>query len=120
MVGFLSRLPKSNHPHSPGLRRELQRFYVGGETICTTSVHPSWYQTGILAGIEEHLAERGIKPGPPIEVSDAVFKQVLNARSGRLVIPAGQKMWTSIRTWPLWLQDIVGGLGRGNALEEKQ
>ncbi|KAK7192422.1 hypothetical protein PSPO01_01130 [Paraphaeosphaeria sporulosa] len=115
---FPSGLPHNDCSQPSGLRRELQRIYVGGEAICTTSVHPSWYQTGILAGAEEALAKRGIKPRPPVEVSDAVVEQVLKARSGRLVVPAGAEMWTSIRTWPLWLQDMVSGLGRRNTLKQ--
>lgn len=64
------------------------------------------------------MAKQGIKPRTPVEVSDAVVEQVLKARSGRLVVPVGAEMWTSIRTWPLWLQDFVSGLGRSNSFKQ--
>lgn len=72
-------------------------------------MHPSWYQTGILAGVEEALAKQGIKPRPPVEVSDRIFEQVVKARSGRLVVPAEAEMWTRVRTYPLWVQDVLSG-----------
>ncbi|KAJ4355977.1 uncharacterized protein N0V89_004002 [Didymosphaeria variabile] len=93
-----------------GLRAECLRTYEGGEGICTTSVHPSWYQTGILAGVEEALAKQGIKPRPPVEVADAVVEQVLKARSGRLVVPRKSEMWADIRYYPKWVQDAASGL----------
>jgi len=83
--------------------------YEGGEGICTTSVHPSWHQTGILKGSEASLAKQGIVPDPPSNVSDVVVKQVLSGQSGRLIVPESEEGKTGVRYWPLWAKDIVLG-----------
>jgi all-trans-retinol dehydrogenase (NAD+) len=83
--------------------------YEGGEGICTTSVNPSWHQTGILKGAEGAMAKMGINPDPPKNVSDLVVKQVLSGKSGRLVIPKSEERITGLRNWPRWAQDVVFG-----------
>jgi all-trans-retinol dehydrogenase (NAD+) len=83
--------------------------YEGGDGIRTTSVHPSWHQTGIIKGGEEALAKQGIVPDPPKNVSDLVVKQVLSGKSGRLIVPKSEEGKTSLRHLPLWLQDILYG-----------
>lgn len=94
----------------PGVRAECLSRYPGGEGICFTSVHPSWHQTGILKGGEASLAKFGIVPDPPTNVSDLVVKQVLNGKSGRLVVPKSEESKTGLRNWPVWAQDIALGL----------
>jgi all-trans-retinol dehydrogenase (NAD+) len=83
--------------------------YPGGKGICTTSVHPSWHQTGILKGSNEALAKAGIVPDPPRNVSDLVVRQVLAEKSGRLCVPKAEEGNTELRSWPLWIQDIALG-----------
>ncbi|EAT85089.1 hypothetical protein HBI56_075370 [Parastagonospora nodorum] len=95
---------------SEGVRAECLSRYPGGEGICFTSVHPSWHQTGILKGNEATIAKFGIVPDPPTNVSDLVVKQVLNGKSGRLVVPKSEESKTGLRNWPLWAQDIALGL----------
>ncbi|KAJ4297993.1 hypothetical protein N0V90_005892 [Kalmusia sp. IMI 367209] len=95
-----------------GIRAECLSRYPGGEGICTTSVHPGWYDTGIIRGARDVLAKRGIVPRSPVEVSDRVVEQVLKARSGRLVVPAHVEMFTGIRSLPLWFQDVASGVAR--------
>jgi all-trans-retinol dehydrogenase (NAD+) len=93
-----------------GIRAECLSRYPGGEGICTTSVHPSWHQTGILKGGEASLAKFGIVPDPPSNVSDLIVKQVLNGKSGRLCVPKAEEGKTGVRGWPLWARDIALGL----------
>ncbi len=83
--------------------------YPGGEGICTTSVHPSWHQTGILKGAEKALSKYGIVPDPPSNVSNLVVKQVLKGKSGRLCVPKTEEGKTSLREWPIWVRDILFG-----------
>jgi all-trans-retinol dehydrogenase (NAD+) len=92
-----------------GIRAECMTRYPGGEGICTTSVHPSWHQTGILKGSEASLAKFGIIPDPPSNVSDLIVKQVLSGKSGRLCVPKSEEGKTGLRSWPLWAQDIAFG-----------
>ncbi|KAJ8117425.1 hypothetical protein OPT61_g1381 [Boeremia exigua] len=101
-----------------GLRAECLTHYPNGSSICTTSVHPSWHQTGILKGAtRETLARQGIVPDPPSRVSDVVLKQVLGGRSGRLCVPADQERHAGIRGWPRWAQDVAFGLAWGGKNE---
>lgn len=91
-----------------GLRAELRDRHPNGNTIQTTSVHPSWHKTGIIRGFEDKLASVGIRVDPASNVSDAVVEQVLAARSGRIFMPRSEEGNSGVRTWPIWLQDVVG------------
>lgn len=94
-----------------GVRAECLSRYPGGESICTTSIHPSWHQTGILKNAgKDLLAKHGIVPDPPTRVSDVVVEQVLKGRSGRLCVPKSQEKHMGIRNWPRWAQDLAFGL----------
>lgn len=94
-----------------GVRAECLSRYPGGEGICTTSIHPSWHQTGILKNAGKDLLDKhGIVPDPPTRVSDVVVEQVLSGRSGRICVPKSQEQHMGIRNWPRWAQDLVFGL----------
>ncbi|KAF9698196.1 hypothetical protein EKO04_003486 [Ascochyta lentis] len=93
-----------------GIRAECLTHYPGGEGICTTSIHPSWHQTGILKNAGNQLEKQGIVPDPPSRVSDVVVEQVLNGRSGRICVPRNQERHMGIRNWPRWAQDLAFGL----------
>ncbi|PSN69342.1 NAD(P)-binding protein [Corynespora cassiicola Philippines] len=99
-----------------GIRAECMSRYPGGEGICTTSVHPSWHATGIIKGSEKLLEKYGVKPDPPNKVSDAILEQVLKGKSGRLIVPTTEARKAMLRSWPLWLQDIL----IGNASSKKK
>lgn len=99
---------------SDGIRSECQSRYPGGESICVTSVHPSWHATGIIGDAQwKKLQARGIKVDPATNVSRVVVEQVLKGRSGRLHIPEAHKWLAGNRSWPLWIQDLVKGDWRG-------
>jgi len=55
------------------------------------------------------LAKRGIVVHPPKNVSDAVVKQVLSGKSGRLVVPKSGEPISLLRSLPLWAQDALQG-----------
>ncbi|KAF3048118.1 hypothetical protein E8E12_010517 [Didymella heteroderae] len=94
-----------------GLRAECLAHYPNGRSICTTSVHPSWHQTGILKNAGKDLLDKhGIVPDPPSRVSDVVVEQVLAGRSGRVCVPKDQERHMGVRNWPRWAQDLVFGL----------
>jgi hypothetical protein len=73
-------------------------------------VHPSWHNTAILGGEAnvKRLNKAGIFPDPASNVSDAVIEQVLANRSGQIFVPKGENGIAMTRSWPLWLQDVVG------------
>lgn len=95
-----------------GLRAEcLAHYGPAGRSICTTSIHPSWHQTGILKNAGKDLLEKhGIVPDPPQRVSEVVLEQVLKGRSGRLCVPRDQEKHMGVRGWPRWAQDLAFGL----------
>ncbi|KIW15142.1 hypothetical protein PV08_05187 [Exophiala spinifera] len=90
-----------------GLRAELKHFYENGDCIQTTSVHPSWHDTGIVKPYAHILERNGVRMDPASNVSDAVIEQVLASRSGRIFMPRREEGNTSIRSWPVWLQDAL-------------
>jgi all-trans-retinol dehydrogenase (NAD+) len=55
------------------------------------------------------MSKAGIVPHPPKNVSDLIVKQVLNGKSGRLVVPKSDEGKTGVRSFPLWVQDILFG-----------
>ncbi|KAF3008658.1 hypothetical protein E8E13_008867 [Curvularia kusanoi] len=100
-----------------GLRAEaLAHYGPAGSSLCTTSIHPSWHATGILASAGKDLLDKhGIVPDPPTRVSEVVLKQVLKGRSGRVCVPRSQERYMGVRGLPRWVQDLVFGLvGRGS------
>lgn len=104
-------------PPLSGLRAELRDRYHNGHSVCTTVVHPSWHQTGILGGEANvrKLNEYGIYPEPASNVSELVLDNVLNARSGQIFVPKSEKSRAGTRNWPIWAQDAVHGLMRMQA-----
>lgn len=95
-----------------GLRAEcLAHYGPAGRALCTTSIHPSWHQTGILKNAGKDLLEKhGIVPDPPQRVSEVVLEQVLKGRSGRVCVPRDQEKHMGVRGWPRWAQDLAFGL----------
>lgn len=111
-------------PSPPGLRNELfTRHAPAGHAISTTSVHPSWHATGIIAGFEHKLKEAGIVADPPSNVANAVVEQVVAGRSGQIFMPRSEERKTNLRYWPIWTQDLFLGnvslnpFGGGRKLE---
>ncbi|KAF1924639.1 NAD(P)-binding protein [Didymella exigua CBS 183.55] len=101
-----------------GLRAECLAHYPNGRSICTSSIHPSWHQTGILKNAGKDLIDKhGIVPDPPTRVSDVVVEQVLAGRSGRICVPKDQERYMGIRSWPRWAQDLAFGLVFGKKAE---
>jgi all-trans-retinol dehydrogenase (NAD+) len=99
---------------SDGIRAECLARYPGGEAICTTSVHPVWHKTNIVGEAEwKKLAQEGVRVDPPSNVSRVVVKQVLMGKSARLFVPEKMRWIAGIRSWPIWVQDLIMGDWRG-------
>jgi len=96
-----------------GLRAELRALHgSAGRTIQTTSVHPSWHATGIVKPFEDRLSKFGIQCDPASNVSDAVVEQVLAGRSGKIFMPRTEEAKEGVRSYPIWLQDVLLALDR--------
>lgn len=99
-----------------GLRAELRDRYENGDCIQTTSVHPSWHDTGIVKPFTHILKKAGVRMDPATNVSDAVIEQVLSSRSGQIFMPRSEERGTRIRSWPVWLQDAFFYTQRNKSL----
>jgi hypothetical protein len=90
-----------------GLRAELRDKYENGDCIQLTCVHPSWHNTGITKPFDHILQKYGVRSDPASNVSDAIVEQVFASRSGQIFMPRSEEAKTSIRNWPIWLQDVA-------------
>ncbi|KAF1923778.1 dehydrogenase/reductase SDR family member 8 precursor [Didymella exigua CBS 183.55] len=89
-----------------GLNQELRLSY-NAPAVLTTSVHPAWVRTPLLAPVEQELKKRGAVIMEPTDVADAVAKQVFSCRGAQVFLPgtAGKIAW--IRALPNWVQERV-------------
>lgn len=90
----------------PGLRTELLTRYENGNTICTTSVHPTFHDTPMIKNITGG-ARSTVPLFPPQDVADKVVEQVLNGRSGKQFMPKGQYWVSFVKYLPTWTVDIL-------------
>jgi short-subunit dehydrogenase len=89
-----------------GLTQELKHRYKCPQ-IKTTIVHPNWTKTAITShsAIEAGLKRVGASLLEPEDVAEAMVQQIINARSGQIVL--GPSISPKIRAFPMWLQEII-------------
>ncbi|CAD0095282.1 unnamed protein product [Aureobasidium mustum] len=88
-----------------GLSTELRTIHRCPE-IKTTVVHPFFADTPIIAAGKAELQKAGAKILDPQDVSDAVVDQILNARSGQILLSNGfGPALRAFRGLPWWLQE---------------
>lgn len=97
--------------NSTGLNAELNHCYPNGRNIRTTSVHPTWANTPLLARVKDSLDKVKVEIIPPEDVVDVVVKQILSGKGAQLFIPPNQARQSNIRGWPNWLQELGRGAG---------
>lgn len=88
-----------------GLTMELTHRYKNGETINTTSVHPSWARTNMTAPWDKYMSKQLMLTAD--DVADAVVTQVLKGKSGQLYLFDVFRYATGIRGWPTWLGEAL-------------
>ena len=96
--------PSANH--AKGLNQELALSYKA-PGVLTTSVHPNWVRTPLLAPVAAELEKRGAVIIEPVEVADAVVAQVLGARGGQVFVPGSAGKVSLLRALPNWVQEGV-------------
>ncbi|PSK54734.1 hypothetical protein B9Z65_3823 [Elsinoe australis] len=89
-----------------GLSSEIRSIHQCPE-IKTTIVHPAWALTAMVVPHAEVLKKRGQKIMDPQDVSDAVVDQIINRRSGKLIIGQGTGVIKRFRFFPEWLTYFV-------------
>ena len=87
-----------------GLIQELKYRYNCPE-IKTTIVHPGWTRTRLIQRVEEDLKRAGTPILDPKSVADAMVKQILEVKSGQIIL--GPSIASMLRALPTWLQEKV-------------
>lgn len=87
-----------------GLIQELKYRYDCPE-IKTTIVHPGWTRTRLIQRIGKDLERAGIPILDPKTVADAMVKQILEVKSGHIIL--GPSIVSMLRALPTWLQEKV-------------
>jgi all-trans-retinol dehydrogenase (NAD+) len=73
--------------------------------VLTTSIHPGWARTPLIAPVEQELRRRGAAISEPSEVADAVANSIFSCRGGQVFLPAGGSNVGLVRGLPNWLQE---------------
>jgi all-trans-retinol dehydrogenase (NAD+) len=90
------------------LNQELKLVYKT-PGIVTTSVHPGWVRTPLLAPVEAELKKRGATLIEPEEVAELVVNQVLSASGGQVFVPDNAGRISLLRALPNWVQENLRG-----------
>jgi all-trans-retinol dehydrogenase (NAD+) len=88
-----------------GLSAELRAIHHCPE-IKTTIVHPFFADTPLIAADKAEIEKAGLRIIDPQHVSDAVVAQILNARSGQVILSNGiGPFFRAFRGLPYWAQE---------------
>lgn len=92
-----------------GLSQELSYWY-NARAVHTSIIHPSWVRTPMI----QMLTSSGNRFRQPVlspkVVAEAVIKQIFTQKSGQIILPGYQVLFTFIRSLPTWIQQSVRGL----------
>ncbi|KAJ5761795.1 uncharacterized protein N7511_005177 [Penicillium nucicola] len=95
-----------------GLRQEL-RYWYNAPNVRTSVIHPMWVRTPmikILTDNERHFKQPIMTPQV---VSAAICKQILEQRSGQVILPSSQSVASLVRAMPTWMQEGVRAFASG-------
>lgn len=88
------------------MTQELRLSYHA-PNVLTTSVHPNWVRTPLLAPLARELEKRGAVVMEPAAVADAVVNQLFSCRGAHVFLPASAARGALIRALPNWAQESV-------------
>jgi short-subunit dehydrogenase len=88
------------------LNQELKLHY-NSPNILTTSIHPNWVRTPLLAPVEQELRKRGSPIIEPTVVADAIVGQIMSCSGGQVFLPASVTKAALLRGLPNWVQESV-------------
>lgn len=88
------------------LSQELKHHY-NAPNVLTTSIHPNWCRTPLLAPVEDELTQRGSVIIEPQAVADAVVARILGCAGGQIFLPADLSQVTALRGYPNWVQEKI-------------
>lgn len=88
----------------PGLNQELVHHY-SSPRILTTSIHPNWVRTPLLAPVEAELKQRGSVIIEPEVVADSIVSAITSCRGGQVFLPNSIAKIGVLRGLPNWVQE---------------
>ncbi|KAF2789592.1 dehydrogenase/reductase SDR family member 8 precursor [Melanomma pulvis-pyrius CBS 109.77] len=89
-----------------GLNQELKHRY-NAPNVLTTSVHPNWVRTPLIAPFEKTLRAAGSPIIEPEEVADAIVAQIVSCSGAQVFLPSVASRSAFLRAFPNWLQEAV-------------
>jgi short-subunit dehydrogenase len=88
------------------LNQELKHHY-NAPNVLTTSIHPNWVRTPLLAPVEQELKQRGSAIIEPNVVADTVVERILACTGGQVFLPRSIGRISALRGLPNWVQESV-------------
>ncbi|KAF1944859.1 dehydrogenase/reductase SDR family member 8 precursor [Clathrospora elynae] len=88
------------------LNQELKHHY-NSPNILTTSIHPSWVRTPLLAPVEQVLKERGSAIIEPTLVADMIVERITSCSGGQVILSSSHSKFSLLRGLPNWVQESV-------------
>lgn len=88
------------------LNVELRHKYKA-PNVLTTSVHPNWVRTPLLAPFQGTLEAAGSAILEPEDVVEAIARQIFSCAGGQVILPTHLEMVSALRGFPNWLQEAV-------------
>lgn len=75
--------------------------------MLTTSIHPNWARTPLIASFEDELKKRGASIIEPTVVADSIIKSIVSCSGGQVMLPSDVSKITYVRGLPNWLQESL-------------
>lgn len=88
------------------LNQELKHHY-DAPNVLTTSIHPNWVRTPLLAPVEEELEKRNAVVIEPSVVADTVAERVFGCTGGQVFLPGSIGRISALRGWSNWVQERI-------------
>ncbi|XP_014553504.1 hypothetical protein COCVIDRAFT_107492 [Bipolaris victoriae FI3] len=88
------------------LNQELRHNY-NSPNVLTTSIHPNWARTPLIASFEDELKKRGASIIEPTAVADSIVKNIVSCSGGQVMLPSDISKITYVRGLPNWLQESL-------------
>lgn len=102
-------LPRARHSHIAGLNAELKHKYKV-PNVLTTSIHPVWVRTPLIAPFEKTLRAAGSPMIDAHVVSDAIADQIFKCSGAQVFLPSRVGRVSAVRGWPNWMQEAFRGM----------
>ncbi|OQD97806.1 hypothetical protein PENSOL_c011G01182 [Penicillium solitum] len=86
-----------------GINQELKVLY-NAPSVRTSIIHPSWVRTPMISKLSNNPSFKASILEPE-EVAHAIVNQILSGYGGQIILPEGGSWVSSVRGFPLWLQE---------------